>query len=68
MHLTKSLWPLQVSKHAAELGADASTLAVAGDSAGGNLAAAVALKARDEQPGHHPNLRFQLLVCPVCLA
>ncbi|MDB5673956.1 MAG: alpha/beta hydrolase [Sphingomonas bacterium] len=37
-------------------------LAVAGDSAGGNLAAAVALRARDEGG---PSLRLQLLMYPV---
>jgi acetyl esterase len=36
-----------VSGHAAELGADASRLAVAGDSAGASLAAAVAVASRD---------------------
>ena len=34
--------------HAAELGADAGRVAVGGDSAGGNLAALVALRARDD--------------------
>jgi acetyl esterase len=34
--------------HAAELGADAGRVAVGGDSAGGNLAALVSLRARDE--------------------
>lgn len=41
------------------------TLAVAGDSAGGNLAAAVALKARDEGG---PDLDYQLLVYPAVSA
>src|SRR2546423_1700448 len=49
-------------EHAAELGGDPSRMAVAGDSAGGNLAAVTALKARDEGG---PALRFQLLVYPV---
>ncbi|MDH4362568.1 MAG: alpha/beta hydrolase, partial [Acidimicrobiia bacterium] len=43
-------------------GVDTSKLAVGGDSAGGNLAAAVALKARD---AGGPALRHQLLVYPV---
>lgn len=48
--------------HAAELGVDGSRLAVAGDSAGGNLAAAVAIRARD---AGGPALRHQLLIYPV---
>jgi acetyl esterase len=48
--------------HAAELGAAPSRLAVAGDSAGGNLAAVVPLMARDRGG---PPLRLQLLVYPV---
>src|SRR5436305_1872757 len=44
----------------ASLGGDAGRLAVAGDSAGGNLAAAVALAARD----HDLSLRAQLLIYP----
>jgi acetyl esterase len=51
-----------VADHAADLGADASRLAVAGDSAGGNLAAAVALMARDRGG---PAIAFQLLIYPV---
>jgi len=47
-------------QHAADLGADGARLAVAGDSAGGNLAAVMALMARD----HDVALRFQLLVYP----
>src|SRR5450755_743331 len=50
-----------VSAHAAELGADPSRLAVAGDSAGGNLAAVVALHARD---AGGPPIAFQLLIYP----
>jgi acetyl esterase len=49
-------------EHAGELGADPARLAVAGDSAGGNLAAAVALAARDRGG---PALRYQLLIYPV---
>lgn len=37
-----------LARHAAEWGGDPTRLAVAGDSAGGNLAAGVALRARDE--------------------
>ena len=51
-----------VSEHAAELGADPDRLAVGGDSAGGNLAAAVALLAR-ERGG--PSIAYQLLIYPV---
>jgi acetyl esterase len=47
--------------HAGELGADPDRLAVAGDSAGGNLAAVVALLARDADG---PPIRFQLLWYP----
>ncbi|HEY8491534.1 MAG TPA: alpha/beta hydrolase [Dehalococcoidia bacterium] len=48
--------------HAAELGGDAARLAVAGDSAGGNLATVAALMVRDRGG---PPLRFQALVYPV---
>lgn len=48
--------------HAEDLGIDGSRLAVAGDSAGGNLAAAVAIRARD---AGGPALRHQLLIYPV---
>lgn len=50
------------AQNAAALGIDASRIAVGGDSAGGNLAAAVALKNRDE---NGPDLCHQLLVYPV---
>lgn len=50
------------SANAASLGADDMRLAVAGDSAGGNLAAAVAILARDRGG---PRLRHQLLIYPV---
>jgi acetyl esterase len=48
-----------VAENAQELNGDPDLLAVAGDSAGGNLAAAVCLKARDEQG---PNIRLQILL------
>ncbi|NQW17225.1 MAG: alpha/beta hydrolase [Chloroflexi bacterium] len=51
-----------MAEHAGELGGDASRLAVAGTSAGGNLSAAVALKARDESG---PGLSHQVLFTPV---
>ena len=51
--------------HAAELGADPTRLAVAGDSAGGNLAAVVCQLARD---AGGPPIRFQLLIYPVTTA
>ena len=47
--------------HAVSLNADASRLAVGGDSAGGNLAAVVALHLRDEGG---PSIAAQLLVYP----
>ena len=50
-----------VRGHAATLQVDPSRLAVGGDSAGGNLAAAVALAARDEG---EPPIAFQLLIYP----
>ncbi len=50
-----------VAAPGAELGVDPSRLAVGGDSAGGNLAALVALAARD---GGGPAIGFQLLVYP----
>jgi acetyl esterase len=51
-----------VAAHGAGLGLDAARIAVAGDSAGGNLAAVAALSARD---AGWPALRAQLLIYPV---
>lgn len=51
-----------VSRQAAAWGLDAGRLAVAGDSAGGNLAAVVAMLARDRAG---PPIRFQLLLYPI---
>jgi acetyl esterase len=49
------------AEHAAELGGDPARIAVAGDSAGGNFAAVIAQRARDEGG---PALAFQLLWYP----
>ncbi|MBB5959985.1 acetyl esterase [Saccharothrix tamanrassetensis] len=46
--------------HARQLGVDPERIGIAGDSAGGTLAAAVTLKAREAGPG----LAFQILVYP----
>jgi acetyl esterase len=54
-----TLW---ATRNAAQINGDAARMAVGGDSAGGNLAAAVCLMARDRQA---PLPLFQLLVYPV---
>ena len=51
-----------VHSHAADIDGDPTRIAVGGDSAGGNLAAAVSLKARDLDG---PPIVFQLLIYPV---
>jgi acetyl esterase len=53
-----------VAANPATVGADPARLAVGGDSAGGNLAAVVALDARDDETLHDP--AFQLLIYPGC--
>jgi acetyl esterase len=53
------------AEHATELGGDPTRIAVAGDSAGGNLAAVIAQRARDEGG---PTLAFQLLWYPTITA
>jgi acetyl esterase len=51
-----------ISQHGETIGGDHSTIIIGGDSAGGNLAAAVALKARNE---NGPKIKAQLLIYPV---
>lgn len=51
-----------VGEHGKEIEVDSSRLAVAGNSVGGNMAAVVALKAKEAGT---PKLRFQLLLWPV---
>ena len=53
--------------HAAELGADAGRILVAGDQAGGNLAAALAMMARDRglPTGTSGKLKGQILITPM---
>ncbi|MCE0913024.1 alpha/beta hydrolase [Pseudomonas sp. NMI760_13] len=51
-----------VAEHGKEIGVDGSRLAVAGNSVGGNMAAVVALKAKEAGT---PRLRFQALLWPV---
>lgn len=50
-----------LAAHAHEIGGDPGRMAVAGDSAGGNLAAVAALAARDERS---PRLALQVLLSP----
>lgn len=54
--------PSWVAEHATEIDVDAARLSIGGASAGGGLAAAAALMARDRAG---PTLRFQLLEAPV---
>src|SRR5882672_7839268 len=51
-----------VAAHGSEIGVDGSRLAVAGNCAGGNMAAVVALMAKDRG---RPNIRCQVLLWPV---
>ena len=56
-------WAMKwVTETGIERYADLRRVAVGGDSAGGNLAAAVCLMARDRR---EPSISFQLLICPV---
>src|ERR1700758_698971 len=52
------------AEHGSEIGADASRLAVAGDSAGGNISAVIAQRSRDNDG---PPILFQLLWYPATL-
>jgi acetyl esterase len=56
--ITATKW---IAGHAKQLGIDASRLTVGGDSAGGNLAAVVAISARD---GNGPAIAGQVLIYP----
>jgi acetyl esterase/lipase len=51
-----------VAEHGKDIGVDGSRLAIAGNSVGGNMAAAVSLMAKDKGG---PKLRFQVLLWPV---
>jgi len=51
-----------VAEHGKDIGVDGKRLAVAGNSVGGNMAAVVALMAKEQKT---PALRFQLLMWPV---
>jgi acetyl esterase len=57
--ITATTW---IADNAKQLGIDASRLSVGGDSAGGNLAAVVAIWARD---GNGPSIAGQVLIYPV---
>jgi len=50
-----------VASHADEFGADGSRIAVAGNSVGGNMSAALALMAKDR---HGPKISYQVLMIP----
>jgi len=50
-----------VAAHAGELGADASRIAVAGNSVGGNMAAALSLMSKDR---NGPKISYQVLLIP----
>src|ERR1700756_3751422 len=56
-----TLW---VAEHCAEIGADTTRMAVAGDSAGATISAVVAQRARDKAENGGPVLVFQLLWYP----
>lgn len=51
-----------LSGHGEEIGIDSDRIAIAGNSVGGNMTAAIAIMAKDKGG---PNLRFQLMLWPV---
>lgn len=51
-----------VAEHGKEIGVDGSRLALAGNSVGGNMVAAVALQAKEH---HAPAIRYQVMFWPV---
>ncbi|MGO9926110.1 MAG: alpha/beta hydrolase [Mycobacterium sp.] len=59
-----TLW---VAEHGPEIGADTTRMAVAGDSAGGTIAAVMAQRARDDTGKGVPPIAFQLLWYPSTL-
>jgi acetyl esterase len=59
-----TLW---VTEHGAQIGADTTRMAVAGDSAGGTIAAVMAQQARDNADKGGPPIAFQLLWYPSTL-
>ena len=58
---------VHVAAHAKDFGIDPAQLGVAGDSAGGGLAAAICRQARDaiRRGAAAPSIAFQLLLCPI---
>ena len=59
-----TLW---VAEHGPEIGVDTTRMAVAGDSAGGTIAAVMAQRARDDTDKGGPSIAFQLLWYPSTL-
>ncbi|ESP01716.1 hypothetical protein LOTGIDRAFT_172473 [Lottia gigantea] len=59
---------VHVLQNGDKYGIDSSNVGVAGDSSGGNLAAAVALRLANEQPNRLPKLKCQILIYPALQA